>query len=116
MLGATSQLVIFELQRWSRTHKEVVGVGDISADSEELHQVMELPMDIAAYLFFAHQHVFDVLEGLDAANAYCYRRCHRNDVALLDQELPRLVADFANLGLGDRATCPQLSDSTRYRG
>jgi hypothetical protein len=37
---------------WLRdcTHEEVVGVGDRTTDSEELHQVMELAVDVAAYL------------------------------------------------------------------
>ena len=33
-----------------RTHEEIVGVGNITADAEELHQVMKLAVDITAYL------------------------------------------------------------------
>jgi hypothetical protein len=33
-----------------RTHEEVVGIGYRAADSEEFHQVMELAVDVAAYL------------------------------------------------------------------
>ncbi len=33
------------------THEEVVGVGDVATDSEQLHQVVELAVDISAYLF-----------------------------------------------------------------
>jgi len=32
------------------THEEIVGVGNITADAEELHQVVELAMDITTYL------------------------------------------------------------------
>ena len=32
------------------THEEVVGIRNIAADSEELHQVMVLAVDVAAYL------------------------------------------------------------------
>lgn len=35
--------------RW-RTHEEVVCVGYIAADAEELHEIMELAVDVAAYL------------------------------------------------------------------
>lgn len=54
----------------------------------------------------------DVADGLEAAHAYCYRGRDRHDVAFFDQELPRLVADFADLCLGDRTTRPQLGDGT----
>lgn len=39
------------LYRMSRTHEEIVGVGNIAADAEKLHQVVELAVDIAAYLY-----------------------------------------------------------------
>ena len=32
------------------THEEVVGVRDRAADTEEFHQVVELAVDVAAYL------------------------------------------------------------------
>lgn len=35
-------------ERSSRTHEKVVGIGIGAADLEELHQVMELPVDITA--------------------------------------------------------------------
>lgn len=35
----------------SRTHEEIVGVGNIAANAEELHQVVELAMNITTYLF-----------------------------------------------------------------
>lgn len=34
----------------SRTHEQVVRVRDISADPKQLHEVVELAMDVAAYL------------------------------------------------------------------
>lgn len=33
-----------------RTHEEIVRVGDVTADAEQLHQVVELAVDVAAYL------------------------------------------------------------------
>lgn len=33
-----------------RTHEEVVCVRNVTADTEELHQVVELAVDVAAYL------------------------------------------------------------------
>lgn len=38
------------------------------------------------------------------------RRIDRHDIALFDQELTRLVAQFAHLGFGDQAAGPQLLD------
>ena len=37
----------------SITHEEVVCVGDVAANAEQLHQVMELAMNISTYLFTA---------------------------------------------------------------
>jgi hypothetical protein len=34
----------------SHTHKEIVGVWWVAADAKELHQVVELAVDVAAYL------------------------------------------------------------------
>ena len=33
-----------------RTHEEVIGIGHVSTNSEELHQVVKLSMNITAYL------------------------------------------------------------------
>ena len=38
------------------THEEVVGVGALSADLEELHQVLELSVNVAADLDTSKQH------------------------------------------------------------
>lgn len=38
------------------------------------------------------------------------RRIDRNNIALFNQELARLVAEFADLGFGDQAARPQLLD------
>jgi len=42
----------------------------------------------------------------------CYRhwRVHAYDVALLDQKLPRLVAQLSHLRFWDRPTCAELCD------
>jgi hypothetical protein len=34
----------------AHTHEEIVCVRDVTADAEQLHQIVELAMDIAAYL------------------------------------------------------------------
>ena len=52
-------------------HEEVVCVWYISADSKQLHQIVKLPVYVAAY---------------------CDRRIDGDDVAFFDQELSRLVA------------------------
>ena len=58
------------------THEKVVCVWHIAAHSEQLHQVVELAVDVPAY---------------------CDRRIDGDDVAFFDQELPRLVAQFSDL-------------------
>ena len=40
--------------------------------------------------------------------AYRHRRIHAHHVALLNEQLPRLVADFPHLRFGYRATCSKL--------
>lgn len=35
-----------------RTHEKVVRVGDIAADTEQLHEVVKLAVDVATYLFW----------------------------------------------------------------
>lgn len=35
-----------------RTHEEVVCVWDIATHTEELHQIMELSMYVATYLYY----------------------------------------------------------------
>jgi len=32
------------------THKEVVGIGNVAADSEQFHQIVELTVNVTAYL------------------------------------------------------------------
>ena len=58
------------------THEEVVCIGDVTAYAEELHQVVELAVDVATYRN----------GGVDL-----------HDVAFFDQELARFVAKFAYL-------------------
>lgn len=72
-----------------RTHEQVVRVRDVTADAEQLHEVVELAVDVAAY---------------------CNRRIDADDVALLDQQLARLVAQLADLVLGDGPARAQLLD------
>lgn len=43
--------VLFSPQlRVTHAHEQVVGVGDVAPNAEELHQIVELAMYIAAYL------------------------------------------------------------------
>ena len=76
---------------------------------------MKLAVDIAAYLRARK------LDGAQTqANpsptpdsleiAYCYRRIDRDDVPLLDEQLPRLVAELADFVFGYRSACAQLRD------
>jgi hypothetical protein len=45
-----------------------------------------------------------------------YGSVNRHDIAFFDQELTRLVAQFADLALGDQAAGPQLLDRPiRYK-
>lgn len=37
------------------THKEIIRVGDIAADAEQLHQIMKLAVNITAYLIIANK-------------------------------------------------------------
>ncbi len=61
------------------THEKVVGVGYVAAHAKQLHQIMKLPMYVAAYRHW---------------------RVHTNDVGLLDQQFPCFVAQFSHLDLG----------------
>lgn len=66
------------------THEKIVGVGRVASHTEEFHQVVELPVDVATY---------------------CHRGGYCDDVAFFDQQLARLVAELSDLGLGYRAAC-----------
>lgn len=61
-------------------HEEVVGVWDVSADSEEFHQVVELSMDVSAY---------------------CYWGVDLDHIAFFYEELARFMAEVADGGFGD---------------
>lgn len=53
------------------THEQIIGVRDISSDTEELHQVVELAVDITAY---------------------CDGSIHADDVPFLDEDLSGFIA------------------------
>lgn len=72
-------------------HEEVVCVGDVTADAEQLHEVVELAVDVAAYGD----------GGVDL-----------HDVAFLDQEFSRFVAEFAYLCFGDCFAGSKLGDGS----
>jgi hypothetical protein len=86
----------------SHTHEEVVRIRRVAADSEELHEIVELAVNIAAYL---HSPLADrLLAASIPGGAYRDGRANCDDVALLDEELARLMADLADLRLGDGTT------------
>lgn len=86
------------------THEQVVCVGYISANTEQLHEIMKLAVNIAAYLLSRDQlcpwHMFQ--------GPYRHRRIDAHDVALLYQQLTCLVAELSDLVFGDRTTCAEL--------
>lgn len=43
---------------------------------------------------------------------HCYWRGNRHYVGFLDQQLSSFMADFSDLGFGDRSASPQLGDSS----
>jgi hypothetical protein len=97
------------------THKQIVCIRDVSSDAEQLHQIMELAVDIAAYLRApkldraqTQPSPFPTPDSLEIA--YCYRRVDRDDVPLFDEQLPRLVAELADFVFGYRPACAQLRD------
>lgn len=70
-----------------RTHEEIVGIWDVSSYSEELHEVVELAMDIATYLRF--------ISGCSAHQdppTDRYWRINTHHIAFLYQELSCFVA------------------------
>lgn len=75
-------------------HEKVVGIGDVTANPEEFHQVVELAMNIAAYRDWS---------------------IHADHVSFLDQKLSCLVAELANLGFRDRSAGSQLCDGSKSR-
>ena len=68
-------------------HEKVICVGNVAADAEEFHQVVELAVDIAAYRD----------GGVDG-----------DDVAFLDEQFSRFVAELSHLRLGDGSTGAEL--------
>lgn len=75
-------------------HEEVVGVGNIAAHTEQLHQIVELAMYIAAY---------------------CDGRVDLHDVGLFYEEFAGFVADLADLGFGDDAAGAEFGDGSMDR-
>ena len=63
-------------------HEQVVGVRDVAAHAKQFHQVVELAVDVAAY---------------------CDGGVDGDDVAFFDEQFTGFVAEFADLGFGDRA-------------
>lgn len=70
-------------------HEEVVGIGIGSSDLEQLHQVVELTVDVTAN---------------------CHRALHRLHVALVLQDFPGLLAQPSHFVLGQLLACHQALD------
>jgi len=70
-------------------HEKVVGVWGPASDSEELHQIVELPVDVSAD---------------------CHRTPHLLHIALLRQDLLRLVAESFHFVLRNWLVVYQLFD------
>lgn len=98
------------------THEKIIRIRHITANAEKLHQVVKLAVDVAAYLPHARKIRTPSGSALSRSHsrtsriAYCYRRIDRDHIPLLDEQLPRLVAELADLGFGYRAARAQLGD------
>lgn len=106
------------------THEKIIGVRNIATDPEELHQVVELSVNVAAYLSRTRRiskskpHRTSRLvsaRASDRPDTHRHRRIHAHHVALFDQQLARLVAQLAHLDLRDGSTRAQLRDRSALR-
>lgn len=94
------------------THKKILRIGWIAADAEELHKIVELAVDVATYLGL-YRISLRIRAGYAKVHpTYRHGGRHGNDIALFDEELPCLVAYFANLGFGDRPASAKLRDGS----
>ncbi len=88
------------------THEQIIGVRHISTNAKEFHEVMELAMNVTAYLPPMHQSLVQrFYTYVPRANTYRHWRVHTDYVALFYEKLPCLVAEFAHLDLWYRSTC-----------
>lgn len=88
------------------THEKIIGVRHISTNAKEFHEIMELTMNVTAYLSSTNQSMFLRFHTHALrASTYCHRRVHTDYVALFYEKLPCLVAEFAHLNLWYRSTC-----------
>lgn len=88
----------------SRTHEEIVCLWHITAHAKELHEIMKLAMYVAAYL---SRDVSRVWCSRDVTT-HCHWCIHSDHVSFFYQELACLVAEFADLVLGNGTTGAQL--------
>jgi len=90
------------------THEQIVGIGDIAANPKQLHEIMELAVNITAYL----EDGVRMVKYSEVSRKATYRDWRRDshNIALLDEELPGLVAEFPDLRFGYRPAGPKLSD------
>ena len=72
---------------------------------------MKLAVDITTYLCARSDNPHPTNPPI-SHSAITYRdgRVDRDDIPLLDKQLPRLVAELADLGFRYRAACSQLGD------
>lgn len=70
------------LDQFALTHEQVVCIRYIASDAEELHQIMELAMYVAAYL---QRTSISMMPSLQAHTSYRHRRIDAHHVALLNE-------------------------------
>lgn len=95
----------------NHTHEQIVRVRDIAPNAKEFHQVVKLAMYVTAYLT-QYQRLALSSDVLKSGLAYCYGCANCDDIALLYQQLSRLVANLADLGLWYRTACSKLRDGS----
>lgn len=83
-----------------RTHEDVVCFRTVAADLEQLHEVEELAVDVAA----------DLMSALTLLAAHRHGTVDVLDVALVHEDLLCLEAEFLDAGLRDDLASLQLLD------
>lgn len=63
----------------SLTHEKVIRVWHISTNAKQLHQIMKLAMNVAAYL---RLHMISMSPAMNESESYCHGRINANHIAL----------------------------------
>ena len=65
------------------THEKIIGVWHISTHAKELHEIVELAMDVTAYLSSTYQSLVpQLLAHSPRASTYRHWRIHTDHIAL----------------------------------